>query len=345
MTSRISGRVVDRDRRPVADVRISLNGRVAGRSDDDGSFSVRVAQAEGRAALTFSCEGFVSNTRRLDPRVKDGNVVVVWPVAYEVGFDAGRDLDVVLAGSSIRVPEDALAGPRNQRLTDRARLRFTWFDVSSSAQRRAAPGDFSGRLFDGRLVRLRSFGIFDLSIDQVGGRSVRLRPGAAIELSIAVPPRLVPHAPAEVGYFDFEQGSGQWVQVDSFTLAPGTLTYNGTIVRFGGAHNLDDPQETTCITVQVVRWWDSLPMPNFSVTAHCSQSDSYGTTDSNGFVCLLVDRNAPFSVEAHGSYSGGSYANPYLPANFSSPDIESGEGDCGGPDCPFAGQVLVDILQ
>jgi hypothetical protein len=86
-------------------------------------------------------------------------------------------------------------------------------------------------------------------------------------------------------------------------------------------------------------------MPNFTVIAHSSQSDFYGTTDANGFVCVLVDRNAAFSVEAHGYYGSGSYGTyPYQPVNFFSPNIASGASDCGGPNCPFVGPVPVDIL-
>ena len=53
----------------------------------------------------------------------------------------------------------------------------------------AAPGDFSGQLLDGSVQRLRSYGIFDFDLRNLKGQSLKLRQGASILLSIAVPPR------------------------------------------------------------------------------------------------------------------------------------------------------------
>lgn len=191
---------------------------------------------------------------------------------------------------------------------------------------------------------MRSYGIFDFDLRNLKGQSLSLRQGASILLSIAVPPRLARQAPRQVGFFTFDTVVGQWTQVGSFDFALGTLTYNGSVTRFGGANNLDEQEKITCITIQVIRWWDSLPMPNMSVVAHGPQSDSYGTTDANGFTCLLVPRNTTFSVEAFGNMGSSSYGTPTQPS-FTSPNFSSGDSDCGDPDkCPCLGTVMVDLI-
>jgi hypothetical protein len=344
MSSRIVGHVMDKNRRPVSKVKISLKGKTVAESEDDGFFSVTSASDESRVALTFAAEGYVTNTRVYNSKAQGKNVVVVWPIAHRLKFDPSRELDVEFESSRIRVPADALIGPNGKKISEMVELRFTWFDVTSQSQRAAAPGDFTGQLLDGSVQRLRSYGIFDFDLRNLKGQSLSLRQGASINLSIAVPPRLARQAPRQVGFFDFDTVVGQWTQVGSFDFAPGTLTYNGKMTQFGGSKNLDEAEQITCVTIQVIRWWDLLPMPSLSVVAHGPQSDSYGTTDANGFACLLVPRNTTFSVEAFGDLGSSAYGTPTQPS-FTSPNFSSGDSDCGDPEkCPCLGTVMVDLI-
>lgn len=342
---RVSGLVVDNNRHPVSKVKISLKGRVVGESGDDGAFSVVLTRSEPRIALTFAADGYVSNTRVFDSKATGINTVVIWPVAYRVKFDASRSLDIELGSSRIKISANVLTGADGVRLTDLAVLEFTLFDVTNPFHRAAAPGDFSGQLPDRSIRRLNSYGIFAFDLKDQKGRRLSFSRGAKIDLSIAVPPKLVRSAPKEIGFFNFDTVMGRWVQVGSFVFVPNTLTYNGSITSFGGSHNLDEPQDTTCITVQVVNMYDGSPMPNFNVTAQGQQYTFTGTTDSSGFVCLLVQRNATFTVSSMGVLSGNTWGTPN-PPTFTSPNFSSGAADCGNSctTCPFLGTVPLDFL-
>jgi hypothetical protein len=344
MSEKIAGHVLNKDRRPVAKAKILLKGKVVAESGKDGFFSVALAKAETRVALTFVAEGYVSNTRIFDSRVAGINTVLIWPISYRVKFDPSRELDIEFESSRIQVPANALTGREGEKFKGPATLQFTWFDVTSPLQRAAAPGDFSGQLLDRSIQRLNSYGIFDFDFQDAKGQSLELRRGAKIELAIAVPPRLAHKAPKQTGFFSFDAPAGLWIQLGSFTFVQSTLTYNGSVTSFGGAHNLDNPQDTTCVTVQVVNDWDLSPMPNFSVNAHGPQYDSHGTTDANGYVCLLVQRNASFTADAMGSFGGGNFGTPSL-TTFTAPDIGSGASDCGDPTmCPFVGTIYVSLI-
>jgi hypothetical protein len=345
-TAVFAGRVLDNNRRPVSRVQISLKGKVVGESETDGSFLVTLAGVESRVALTFAAEGYVSNTRVYDSKATgNGNTVVIWPIAYRVKFDSSRELDIELGSSRIKIPANVLTGPGGEKLNDPVALQFTLFDITNQFQRAAASGDFSGQLLDGSIRRLNSYGIFDFDLRDFKGRPLNLSRGARMDLSIAIPPRLAGKAPKQVGFFDFDAKVGRWIQVGNFDFAPATLSYNGSVTSFGGSHNLDDPQDTTCVTVQVVNMYDGSAMPNFSVTAHGPQYDSQGTTNSSGFVCLLVQRNASFSVDAWGMI-GTSYFGTPNPPTFTSPNFSSGAADCGSgcTTCPFLGTVQVDLI-
>jgi hypothetical protein len=341
----IMGHVLDDRGRPVGKARISREGKVVGESGENGFFTVPVPRPSSRVALTFSAEGHVSNTRVYDSANIGINTVVIWPVAYQVKFDPARELDLELGASRIQIPAGALAGPGGEKARGPAALRFTCFDVTSRFQRAAAPGDFSGRLRDQKICRLNSYGIFDLDLLDLQGGRLSLRPEAAIRLAIAIPPRLAAQAPHRVGYFDFDAPLGLWIETGGFDLSPNGLTYNGSVTSFGGAHNLDDPQDTVCVTLKVENY-QGYPMPNASVIAHGAQYDSYGTSDANGLVCLLVQKNATFTVTASGM-SGSSYFStiPGVQQSFTSPNFSSGSSACGDPSlCPLVGTVLVDYI-
>lgn len=345
-TSVVAGRVVDNQWHPVNKVRILMKGKVVGETGSDGTFSVTLVRAEPRLVLTFAAEGYVSNTRVYDSRATgNGSTVIVWPIAYRLKFDSSRELDLELGSSRIKIPANVLNGPNGENLNEPVVLRFTLFDITNQSQREAAPGDFSGQLLDGSVRRLNSFGIFDLDLRDFKGRSLSLRRGAKIELSIAIPPKLAGRAPRQVGFFDFDAETGRWIQIGNFALAPNTLTYNGSVTSFGGAHNLDSAQDTTCVTVQVVNMSGGAGMPNFSVTAHGPQYSSNGTTNASGFACLLVQRNASFTVDAWGTVGTSHYMTP-TPATLTSPNFSSGAADCGNgcTTCPFLGTVYVSLI-
>lgn len=344
-TSQITGRVLNNKGRPVSNVDVLLDGKVKVRSRNDGFFSVQLAGNESRVALTFRAEGYVSNTRVYDSKATGINSVVIWPIAHQVTFDPVREFDVKFGSSRIQIPANALTGPAGEKFKGRAKLSFTLFDVTDRLQRAGASGDFSGQLLDGSIRRLNSYGIFDLGLNDLKGRPLTIADGAKIDLAIAVPPKLKTRAPKQIGFFDFDELTGRWIQTTNFAFAPSTLTYNGSVNRLGGVHNLDDPQDTTCITVRVVYGgYTPAVMPNFHVTAYGEQYNSDGTTDANGFVCLLVQRNSTFTVDAQGMVGQSSYGTPD-PPTFTSPNFGSGTADCGNSStCPFLGTVTVDLI-
>lgn len=346
--TRIAGRVLDNNGRPVSRVKISLKGKVVSESGSDGTFSVTLVRAESRVALTFAAEGYVSNTKVYNSKAGDGNTVIIWPIAYRVKFDPSHEFDVDLGGSRIQIPANALTAPDSDNLKNLAELRFTLFDVTDSTQRAAAPGDFSGQLLDHSIRRLNSYGIFDLGVYDLKGRPLGLRNGTKVDLSIAVPLKLADKTPKQVGFFDFDLSTGRWIQIGNSDFTPTTGTYHISVIRFPGpdgstAHNLDDPQDTTCVTIKVIDSYDGSALPYFNVTAQGLTYSASAVTDANGFACLLVDRNATFSVTAQGSIGGSAMATPQ-PLHFMSPNISSGIQDCGNPctTCPFVGTVPVD---
>jgi hypothetical protein len=343
MPSVIRGQVIDNQRHPVEGVRISRAGKDLARTPPDGSFAVQVGRAGARVALTFTADGHVPNTRVYDSRADGINTVVIWPFAYRVRFDPGRELDVELGVSRIRVPENAILGRRRgTAAAEKIELAFAWFDVTDEFQRAAIAGDFSGRAEDGRTYRLDSFGAFALDLRDPKGGSPDLRPEAAIELSIGITPRLAARAPQRVGLLGFDASKGSWIQTGaSFDLGPERRTYHGVVKSPAGVHMMDDPLNTTCVTVQLINPYDGSGLKDMLVQVNGSNYGFSAVTDVHGFVCLVVARNSPFSLTAQGSpYGSGSFWATPNPVTLVSPDIGSSAANCGDPSlCPLVGAV------
>lgn len=345
MSRKISGHVVSNERRPLTGVSIYHSRKIVARTDQDGYFVADFPKKSERTALTFSAEGYVENTQVYKVSAAgNGNVIIIWPVAYRVVFDPASDMDVEMGGSRIRISKNTLVDQKQKKVSGKVRLDFTLFDVTDPIQRAAASGDFSGKMLDGSIRRLNSYGIFQLDVRDQKNRDVMLKRGAVADVSIPVPRRLAEIAPAKISYFDLENTSGYWIETGVFEFDRKTLVYNGSVTSFGGVHNLDDPQDTVCVTIRIVRGSDHTPISNAFVTANGLQYSSTGSTDVNGYVCLLVQRNAQFSVTASAMIGSSYYGTP-SPTTFVSPNFSSGAGDCGDPDlCPILGDHPVFLI-
>jgi len=352
----ISGRVVDNDRRPVSKVRVSLAGALVAESAEDGFFSVSLSKAEPRVALSFAASGYVTNTRVCDARTDVKSIFVIWPIAYSVKFDSTRELKIELGGAHIQLPAHALISPDNEKFSGPAELHFTLFDVTNPAQRAAASGDFSGRLLDGTIRRLVSFGIFDLDIGDANGRPLTTRPEANLAVSIPVPRKLVPNAPPKTGFFGFDLNEGRWVQEGDVVLAG--HTYNVTLPHsLKGPWNVDAVLQgpyvgpvlqafvAQCVlfTVNYVGTGKPVPGATFYVVANGKSYDVSGNTNSAGEVCLVVQGGDSISVRAYGLGAYSDYSTPpYAIPTFTA--LTSGSGDCSNPSACQQIPVPVDIV-
>ena len=122
------------------------------------------------------------------------------------------------------------------------------------------------------------------------------------------------------------------------------LVYTGTITRFDWEWNVDNPLDTTCITVKVIDVYGSNqgPIANALVEATGLNYNtiSSGYTNSQGLVCLLVKINSWIKITAYDPLYPN---NPLGPYNVMSPNIVSGASNCGNPTlCPLIFTVEQD---
>lgn len=358
----ITGRVVDHRKNPVSGVQVQAQGFKTVLTNSKGEFTLAgAAPRTDRLPVNFMAPGFVNTTRVYKaanrvggpgtvvvvwPRVAgNGNTVVIWPRAAAVTLDATRGGKVPFRnGGGVTLPEGALIDSNGKPVSGNVRVSLTYLDVTNREQLQAAPGDFTARMSNGGVRALESFGIFEISVNDLQGRPVNLMRGKTARLELPVPRRRT--APSRTGLFSFDQRSGRWIEEGNLTLAGNTITLTATINQVNVSWNADNDPETTCMTVRVINPFSNPPnQPEANALVEIRgvnySSIITGTTDSNGLVCLSIKRCSPVTLEA---YSSQNFDWVSVPQNVTASCGVASASDCGNPQkCPVV-TVILDLI-
>lgn len=330
---------------PIVDATVEIGGRPKARTDENGAFELTIQRPRARQALTVSAPGFVTNTRVFSADTHALPPVILVPVANEITFDAQKGVIAVFGETRLEVPGDAFVDKKGRLQRGMVRLEYTLLDVTNPAERSGAMGDFSGRMLDGSMTQLRSFGIFQVRVYDKDSNGLELEEKAAIRFAVPIPKRLQQQAPPRVGLFSFDPSDGRWIQ-EGFAQLSNGLVYEGTITSIGWAWNFDDPQVVTCVTVKVVKVSNGQPIPGITVVAAGDGYESTGPTNSEGLTCLLVQRNSLIHLSAWGVIGTSHWSTyPWVDVVATVPDFASGSEDCGDSNrCPLVAVLEVDLI-
>jgi hypothetical protein len=341
----VTGRVVDQRNIPVRGVEVRAPGRAAALTNSKGEFEMRDLVETDRLAVSFSAPGFM-NTTKIYPVGKSAsniNVIVVWPRAAPVPLDAARGGKVSFAGGGgLTIPPNSLVDINGKPLSGRVMVSLTQLDVADRAQLRTMAGDFKARMADKSIRMLESFGLFEIVVVDARGQRANLGRDKTARFDLPAPRNPRDRLPRRAGLFSFDTASGFWIEQGEVALTD-ELVYSGTIDNLDGTWNVDNPYEMTCITVKFVDVYgaNTGPIANELVTATGVNYNaiSYGFTNNDGLVCLLVKINSAIVINAYPPFSTA----PVGPINVTSPNIVSGAADCGNPSlCPLITTVEYD---
>jgi len=345
----VVGRVVDPRNTPIAGVEVSVPGQAAVITNSKGEFEIRDLQPTARLAVSFRAPGFMNTTRILQAGQSPGNgtTVVIWARAAPVPLDAARGGKVSFSsGGGVTIPANSLVDNNGRAVRGTVMVSLTQLDVSDRNQLRTMAGDFKAEMADKSIRMLESFGVFEIAAVDERGQRADLAPGKAARFELPVPRTLRERAPRRPRLFNFDTVSGLWIEQSEVVLThvSDQLVYTGTITRFDWEWNVDDPLDTTCITVKFIDVFGSNqgPIANALVeaTGVTYNTISSGYTNSQGLVCLLVKINSAITIKAYDPL----YPNfPIGPLNVMSPNIVSGASNCGDSTlCPLIMTVEQD---
>ena len=296
-TGGIGGRVTDLNGNPVGGATVRTATGVVTQTGSEGTFAIQGLPAAERLAVSVEARGFGTATR-IYPVVAGQQLtqpIPLVPSAAPVRIDAQAGGVVPIAGGGrITIPSGSLVNAAGQPVTGPVDVRTTYWDPSSQAQVRAAPGDFSAVQLNGSTAQLETFGMLQSVVTDGAGQPVELAPGRSATINFpvrnpigATPPPL----------YDFDAQTGRWVEVGPTVLAPDT-TVQVRVPSLAPRRNLDKPFVRVCVTV-ALRWPGGAPRPYefASATGLTYAGTSSGFTDAQGLVKLWVRSSSIVSVQ------------------------------------------------
>jgi len=337
------GKVTSTDGAPIPGVKLQIKRKTIATTDRTGSYKFDSSKFKEDTVVTFSADGFIDNIRVLQGGTDALGPVSLAAIRDRVSFQAEKGGRFNFKGAVMDIPPSAFVDSKGKSVKGPVDLEFTLLDVTNRADLAAAMGNFTGRMLDGKVQPLQSYGVFDWKVRNEKREALKVAPGSKIGLSVSIPPKLVKEAPQRMGIFTIDRNSGMWQQDGWFELQPEKLTYNGTITTTDG-QNLDIVGPGTCITVQAGKpdFWSGVTTPlgaGFTVKAEGTGYTSQGTTDSSGRVCLIVKQGDSLIITGE----KGGWGTP-TPTIMVAPLTNSGPQDCGNPVlCPIV-PVEIDII-
>jgi hypothetical protein len=119
--------------------------------------------------------------------------------------------------ASVTFPAGVLASSSGARVSGTVSVEGFQYDLS---QPNPIPGDF-GAIYQGKGVRLGSFGALHIQVRDAQGRALAMAPGKKATISIPIQAAQLAVAPTVIPLFHYDETQGLWVE-------DGTLTRTGT---------------------------------------------------------------------------------------------------------------------
>jgi hypothetical protein len=171
-------------------------------ADDDGRFHILVEIPDTRIDIRHSGDNGATSTQSCpSPAGGAGNLVIT--------FQPGTFVN-------------ATGAP----YTGRVSVEVFQYDLS---QPNPIPGDFGG-IYQGKLVRLGSFGAFHIIPRDTTGQPLTMAPGKQANISMPIQPGQLAVAPATIPLFHYDEASGNWLE--DGTLTRSANSYVGQITHF-----------------------------------------------------------------------------------------------------------------
>jgi hypothetical protein len=227
--------------------------------------------------------------------------LVLAPVQGSQTLAAEAGGTVAAAGAELVVPPGAFVDEAGAAVTGEVEVSLAVVDPGASAQAGVAfPGEPVGRMTDGELSPLESFGIFAIEARQ-GGRLLQLATGRSLEARVPIAASGLATAPATIALWSFDESEGLWDE-------EGEATRNGDRYVASIPHlswwNFDAPYlaQTTCVSVCFTGASGPLVGVHVEIEVPIVRSTRGGYTGSDG--CVSVDVRAGSDATLRAAYNG-----------------------------------------
>ncbi|MBN1907014.1 MAG: hypothetical protein JW927_18190 [Deltaproteobacteria bacterium] len=201
-------------------------------TDADGAFSLEVIAYDkvDLISLKISKDGYSPNFMNVG--VIEGETVetsgVLQLTSSLNAIDATVDNTITNGGASVTISANTLVNAAGATVST-AQVSVTAIDTTGDLS--LLPGDLYG--FDnGSLKLFTTFGMIDITVEDVEGDPLNLRSGATASISIPLGDNVGDNPSPTVGLWYYDQEAAKWLLQGSLTLNNAGTAYEGTISHF-----------------------------------------------------------------------------------------------------------------
>ena len=300
----ISGEVQDIYGQPISGVKVTL-GDVSTTTLNDGRYVIIPNTSSNTGIINFTHNEYATQIKNVSLDGKSPRTVLAtmkkWD-AKETLINGKRNI-IITDNVKIDFPKNVKFIKNNAQITGNPSINVCSIDPSIKAQRKAFPGDFSGRRSDGTFTPVESVGLFSLKLLN-NGENVNIDPSTPVEVTFDVPSGITANVGDLIPLWWFNEEIGLWIEEGTALVERDS--HNNLIARGNVSHftwwNCDIPSTTSCIKGRIIL----PPNTNIPMSAIAIEADGvnyYSTSeaipDNDGYFCLNVEAGAQFTLSVY----------------------------------------------
>jgi hypothetical protein len=339
----LTGNVVDESNTAIPSVGVSVGGSALGKSNEQGWYFASGVQQGARVSVCFAADGFVTRCRTVV--LSGGQSLTMTPTVLTrpavkgpiTGSTGGAVSDGATGAKFQLPPGGACQASGSGAVTGVITCSLAPLDVTRTAQRDLAPGDFTGQSTSGQSVQLVSSGMMDITCVDAAGARVNLCAGTTADVQIPIFGTCTDEAknPATIQSWAFNERTGLWEEYRTFTKTCGGAGANYYAGKIGHLSywNADGAYQVACLTGTVM---GNGGAPVEGALVKCNGTDYQGGSEAysaaGGRFCVRVKPGAGYScVVAKGTFKTETLTGTASPT----------PSQCGGSSCTDLGSIAL----
>jgi len=302
VTSSVAGEVKDENQEPVQNAIVRL-GNFTTSTDKYGLFSFEnISMNEKGTFITVQQEGFLDGSRRFFPRENTQSKIVIEMITenYRPSFEAATGGTVTIDGTTgVAFTPNSIVKANGEVYDGEVYVTHAYLDPTANTTADQMPGALQGVRTDLEEVSLQSFGMINVSLQDIGGAPLNIGEGFTATISVALPTSIAANAPNEIPLWSFNETFGIWVEEGSATKVNGV--YVGEVEHFSW-WNCDAPFPLIELDLTLVDENEN-PLSYHSITITLGSnnlSTRYAYTNLDGFTSGKVPANESLLLEIIG---------------------------------------------
>jgi len=302
VTSSVDGKVQDTNKEAIANATVRLGNRST-LTDEYGFFSFENATMNEKGTfITVTQNGFLDGSRRFFPREGNKNKVVIEMIteSFQPSFEAATGGSITIDGTTgVTFPANSIVNANGEVFDGEVFATHAYLDPSASTTADRMPGNLQGVQDDLEEVALQSFGMINVSLQDIDGAPLNIGEGFTATISVALPASITANAPNEIPLWSFNEQFGIWVEEGTATKINGH--YVGEVKHFSW-WNCDAPFPLIELDVTLTDE-NQNPVSNHIVAigfGSDSLATHYSYTNENGFTSGKVPAGETLILQIRG---------------------------------------------